>query len=78
MVWFRKAAEQDYALAQFDLGRCYHEGNGVERSDKTAQEWLGKAADNGCEEASEYAFRMQLDTPESRFWTFFNKYFRFW
>ena len=27
--WWRKAAEQAHPIAQFDLGRLYHEGQGV-------------------------------------------------
>src|SRR5206468_6802374 len=30
--WFRKAAEQNYAFAQFMLGACYHDGQGVTKN----------------------------------------------
>jgi len=28
--WYRKAAEQNYAKAQYDLGFCYYNGEGVD------------------------------------------------
>ena len=45
--WFRKAAEQGIAEAQFQLGNCYFNGEGV-REDKTeALKWFRKAAEQG-------------------------------
>jgi TPR repeat protein len=44
---FRKAAEQNYALAQFDLGYMYENGRGVPNDDQQAVAWLRKAADRG-------------------------------
>ena len=29
MKWYRKAAEQNYAEAQYNLGVCYYNGQGV-------------------------------------------------
>ena len=45
--WFRKAAEQGFARAQYDLGLMYEFGRGVERSYEKAVEWVLKAADQG-------------------------------
>jgi TPR repeat protein len=34
--WYRKAGEQGYADAQFELGRCYSEGLGVAKDNAEA------------------------------------------
>ena len=49
--WFRKAAEQNSGLAQFELGKCYLFGHGVKENKAEAMIWLYKAADNGNEDA---------------------------
>ncbi|HDS3816257.1 tetratricopeptide repeat protein [Morganella morganii] len=43
MIWFQKAAEQNHASAQFNLGMMYQNGDGVEKNEKVAQEWFQKA-----------------------------------
>lgn len=52
--WFRKAAEQGFADAQFNLGRIYGPSDGLYRRNRAAPEdyaeaarWLGKAAMQG-------------------------------
>jgi Sel1 repeat len=45
--WYRKAAEQGYANAQFNLGCRYESGKGVEQSDTEAVKWYRKAAEQG-------------------------------
>jgi TPR repeat protein len=47
IVQFRKAAEQHYALAQYDLGVMYANSVGVLRDDQEAGGWFRKAADQG-------------------------------
>jgi TPR repeat protein len=47
LAQMRKAAEQNYALAQFDLGYMYENGRGVPNDDQQAVVWLRKAADQG-------------------------------
>jgi len=42
-----KAAEQGDAMAQFNLGVMYDEGQGVARDDAKAVEWYTKAAEQG-------------------------------
>ena len=42
--WYRNAAEQGYAQAQYRLGDCYEKGLGVEQSWREAAEWYRKAA----------------------------------
>ena len=48
---FREAAEQGHAEAQFNLGICYEDGDGVEWNYDEAIKWYSKAADQGHEEA---------------------------
>src|SRR5918996_236655 len=43
--WFRKAAEQNLADAQFSLGVCYAKGQGVAKDDAKAVKWFRKAAE---------------------------------
>jgi TPR repeat protein len=43
--WFRKAAEQNYALAQGSLGLCYASGQGVAKDQVEAVKWWLKAAE---------------------------------
>ena len=45
--WFRKAAEQGYAAAQYNLGAMYDSGQGVLKNDKEAVKWYRKAAEQG-------------------------------
>ena len=40
--WLRKAAEQGHTKAQFMLGVCYFNGDGVERDKAIANEWWQK------------------------------------
>lgn len=45
--WFRRAAEQGFALAQLALGECYYNAKGVSQSDEMAAMWCRKAAEQG-------------------------------
>ena len=47
MDWYRKAAQQGYASAQYHLGECYYYGKGVVQKYNTAVEWYRKAAQQG-------------------------------
>jgi TPR repeat protein len=51
--WFRKAAEQNNADAQCDLGDCYRDGEGVEKDIVEAAKWYHKAAAQGVELAKQ-------------------------
>ena len=51
MKWYKKAAEQNNASAQWNLYCSYSDGEGVAKNTKIAKEWLQKADDNGHEEA---------------------------
>ena len=45
--YYLKAAKQGDAEAQFYLGLCYHNGDGVEKDLSEAVKWYRKAADQG-------------------------------
>ena len=49
--WYHKAADQDYPDAEFNLGRCLHEGIGVKLDKAEALKWTEKAAKQGIVEA---------------------------
>jgi len=48
--WYKKAAEQGYARAQFNLGLMYSQGQGVRQDLSIAKELFGKACDNGLQQ----------------------------
>jgi TPR repeat protein len=45
--WYRKAAEQGYPKAQYDLGFMYANGRGVRRDPILAYMWFSLAATKG-------------------------------
>ncbi len=45
--WFRAAAEQGHAPAQFNLGQLYRKGLGVEQDFGAAHAWATLAVDGG-------------------------------
>ena len=50
--WFRLAAEQGAARAQFNLGIMYADGEGVPQDDKEAVKWFRLAAEHARVHAS--------------------------
>ena len=52
--YFRKAAEQGHAEAQWSLGLCYFEGTGVKQNYETAVYWYRKSAEQGFVPAQFY------------------------
>jgi TPR repeat protein len=46
-IWYRKAAEQGHAEAQYRLGWGYANGRGVAKDDVQAATWYRKAAEQG-------------------------------
>ena len=44
-------SDQSDPQIQFEIGKCYLEGSGVERDLRLAEKWLGRAAEQGHEEA---------------------------
>lgn len=51
VYWYRRAAEQGYARAQFALGKLMAQGKLVEQDDEAAFRWLTLAILNGSEPA---------------------------
>ena len=47
MRWYRMAAEQGYADAQFNLGIAYDNGINVAKDTKEAVRWYRMAAEQG-------------------------------
>ena len=45
--WYRKAAEQGNASAQYNLSVCYFNGKGVERDRAKSAEWYKKVNEQG-------------------------------
>jgi TPR repeat protein len=52
--WWRKAAEQNFAFAQWRLGICYYQGRGVAQDYVEAVKWYRKAAEQNYASAQEY------------------------
>jgi TPR repeat protein len=48
---FRQSAEQGFAKGQYHLGRCYLDGRGVPKDERSALEWFQRAAEQGDMEA---------------------------
>ena len=44
-IWFKRAAEQGKASAQYNLGSLYEKGMGVSQNKKLAFEWYKRAAE---------------------------------
>ena len=55
--WYRKAAEQGDADAQFNLGLMYHNGQGVPQDHAEAARWSRKAAEQRDAEAQNILLR---------------------
>ncbi len=49
--WYRKAAEQGSARAQYNLGHAYYNGEGVVKDPEEAVRWYRKAAEQGDADA---------------------------
>jgi TPR repeat protein len=56
--WFKKAAEQGHARAQFNLGTMCERGRGVEQSYVAAAEWYKEAASQGHTDAQLAVFKV--------------------
>lgn len=53
-LWYRKAADQGQADAQYKLGVLYANGPGVSQDYAEAARWFVKAADHGHADAQSY------------------------
>lgn len=47
MHWFREASEENNAMAQYNLGKCYYEGLGVAKDYSKAVRWFTLSAKQG-------------------------------
>lgn len=47
LYWLELAAKQNYAGAMYLLGRCYIDGNGLQKNDNIGMMWIAKAASLG-------------------------------
>ncbi len=52
-AWYRRAANQGDADAQYSLGRLYENGTGVPKDTAQAAAWYRKAADQGHADAKQ-------------------------
>ncbi|MEY2820448.1 MAG: hypothetical protein RL105_20, partial [Verrucomicrobiota bacterium] len=65
--WYRKAAEQGHAKAQYNLGVAYDEGRGVPKDYAEAYAWLNIASAAGLEDAKKGLSAVtELMTPEQK------------
>lgn len=51
VYWYKKSAEQGDEVAQYNLGCCYANGEGVSKSKSKAREWFAKSYRQGYEPA---------------------------
>lgn len=54
LAFLRLGVEQGDSTCLYQLGRCYHEGLGLEKDNEQARFWLRKAIDEGDSEARHY------------------------
>jgi len=73
--WYRKAGDQGYAAAQYNLGQAYNLGNGVEKDTAEAARWWQKAAEQGLAKAQynlglayHDGIGVQKDNAQAYFW----------
>ena len=59
--WYRKAAEQGLAVAQYNLGMCYALGRGVDKDEVEGGKWIRKAVDQGDADGQTILGRMYRD-----------------
>ena len=63
-LWYRKAADQGWAEAQYNLGAAYFSGNGVPKDYVLAYMWVNLSAANGSD--ADRATRDKLESLMSR------------
>jgi uncharacterized protein len=65
-AWFRKAADQGNATAQWSLGAAYNFGQGVTQDYAQAAFWYSKAAAQRNAEVQCYLGQLYLETKQLR------------
>ena len=75
LKWHAKAAEQNFASAQFQIGRMYSRGKGVLEDDEKTICWFKKAADQGHRDAQYHmgelyikGQRVERDLKRAKYW----------
>ena len=81
VAWYRKAAEQGDASAQYLLGLSYATGDGVPQDYLQAYAWLSVAAANGdpespkdCDKVAALLSPQQLERAQKTAAEYFDKY----
>ena len=64
--WFRKAAAQELAMAQYSMGLVYANGGGVRKDAEEAARWFRKAAEQGYAQAQHRLGVQHEDAEEDR------------
>ena len=59
--WYQKAANQDYGIAQNNLGLLYEEGKGTPKDINQAKRWFTLACDNRCSEGCKNLQRLEFE-----------------
>ena len=59
--WYQKAANQDYGIAQNNLGLLYEVGKGTQQDVNQAKHWFRLACDNRCSEGCKNLQRIEFD-----------------
>jgi len=75
LKWYAKAAEQNFASAQFQIGRMYSKGKGVLEDDEKTIYWFKKAANQGHHDAQYHLAniyikgqRVKRDLKQAKYW----------
>ena len=63
--WYFKAAELGYAPAQYSLGYCLNNGDGIEEDEEEAWEWVEKAAKQEEAKVAETAETEEILEPQA-------------
>ena len=64
VLWYRRAAEEGHAGAQYNLGAAYANGAGVSADQETAVAWFFKAGQAFLKDGSRAKARQALDAIE--------------
>ncbi len=60
-VWYKKAAANGDAVAQYSLGSMFEKGEGIDRDKTSAIDWYRKAARQGHSESQKRLVRLKAD-----------------
>ena len=69
--WYRKAAEQGYAIAQYNLDYSLVSGHGVEKNPTEALNWYQKAAEQGIAKAQTIVgiyYHQKGESAQAKYW----------